>query len=615
MGGASESYNVTFDSRYDSTTNPGLTFTLLNGGNVAISNPVTVPAYGTVEIKVQVSLDAALLTRARDKTITTGTTGRERFSEGGGYVVMTSTGSSPMVRVPVHIAARPASNMGVAETSITLPAAEIGTLSLTPSGTPVDTVDDGSLVYISELMGESPNDTWSTFSNNAADLKYIGAISDYTTSVVGASAFFSIATYGDWDTPTASAVEFDIYIDIDEDGIDDYVLYNTNTGTSTSPTDTMVSVLCSLSTFSCSTADFINWWGGGVNTNLFNNNVMTMDVLLESFGLTNVNTDFDFYVVTFAREAAGAVDVSDMMHYDVAKQSFSATHPVYGLPAWDDNALYSPTLDISYNKTNIVVNQTKGLLLLHQHNAVNTAEVLRFITPTVIKDTVGVFRPGNGLLYLKNDNTPGFADVAINYGLAGDVPVAGDWDGNGTATIGVYRNGIYYLRNSNTVGFANLAFAFGLPGDLPVVGDWNNDGTDTIGVYRNGTFYLRNTNDAGPADISFSLGNPGDVPVAGDWNGDGIDTVGVFRPSNGAIFLRNTNTSGFADIAINYGLPGDQPIVGDWNNDGLDTIGIYRNGSFYLRNSNTLGFADVTFAFGLPGDVPIAGNWDGLPLP
>ncbi|MBK7455681.1 MAG: S8 family serine peptidase [Anaerolineales bacterium] len=251
MGGASESYNVTFDSRYLSATNPGLTFTLLSAGNVAISNPVTVPAYGTVEIKVQVSLDAALLTRARDKTIATG---RERFSEGGGYVVMTSTGSSPMVRVPVHIAARPASNMGVAETSITLPAAEIGTLSLTPSGIPVDTVDDGSLVYISELMGESPNDTWSTFSNNAADLKYIGAISDFTSTVVGKAAFFSIATHGDWDT--LSAVEFDIYIDTNEDGFDDYVLYNTNTG----GTDTMVSVLCSIPSFVCGIEDFINWW-------------------------------------------------------------------------------------------------------------------------------------------------------------------------------------------------------------------------------------------------------------------------------------------------------------------------------------------------------------------
>ena len=242
-----------------------------------------------------------------------------------------------------------------------------------------------------------------------------------------------------------------------------------------------------------------------------------------------------------------------------------------------------------------------------------TAGEVYTITKSGGGDTTGVFRPGNGLLYLKNTNATGFADVAINYGTAGDYPVAGDWDGNGTVTIGIYRNGIFYLRNSNTVGFADLVFAFGQTGDQPVAGDWNGDGIDTIGIYRNGLFLLRNSNSAGAADTSFSLGNPGDVGIAGDWNGDGMDTTGVFRPSNGIIFLKNANTSGFADVALNYGLSGDMPVTGDWDNDGIDTIGVYRNAQFLLRNSNTIGFADIVFALGNPGDMPIAGNWDGLP--
>jgi len=231
------------------------------------------------------------------------------------------------------------------------------------------------------------------------------------------------------------------------------------------------------------------------------------------------------------------------------------------------------------------------------------------------KDTVGVFRPSNGALYLRNSNTTGFADVAINYGLAGDYPVVGDWDGNGTDTIGVYRNGTFLLRNSNSVGFANITVAFGAPGDQPIAGDWNNDGIDTIGVFRSSTatFLLRNTNTPGAPDLSFALGIPGDVGIAGDWNGDGTDTTGVFRPSNGVIFLKNTNTSGIAEIALNYGLPGDQPVVGDWDNNGTTTIGIYRNARFYLRNSNTNGFANILVDLGNVGDMPIAGNWDGVP--
>ena len=236
-------------------------------------------------------------------------------------------------------------------------------------------------------------------------------------------------------------------------------------------------------------------------------------------------------------------------------------------------------------------------------------------TQVLDSETTGVFRPTNGLLYLKNSNTSGFADIAINYGLPGDYPVVGDWDGNGTATIGIYRNGTFYLRNSNTVGFADIVFSFGTPGDQPIAGDWDGDGDDTIGVFRpsTGQFLLRNSNTAGNATMSFYLGNVGDVGIAGDWNGDGTDTTGVFRPSNGIIFLKNTNTSGFADIALNYGIPGDKPVTGDWNNDGVDTIGVYRNGQFFLRNSNTVGFADLVFGLGNPGDMPIAGNWDAKP--
>jgi Zn-dependent metalloprotease len=231
------------------------------------------------------------------------------------------------------------------------------------------------------------------------------------------------------------------------------------------------------------------------------------------------------------------------------------------------------------------------------------------------KDTVGVFRPGNGALYLRNLNVTGFADVAINYGLGGDYPVLGDWDGNGTDTIGIYRNGTFYLRNSNTLGFANITVAFGSLGDQPIAGDWDGDGIDTIGLYRSstGTFLLRNSNTPGAPDLTFALGNVGDVGIAGDWNGDGIDTTGVFRPSNGVIFLKNKNESGFADVALNYGLPGDQPVVGDWDNNGTTTIGIYRNARFYLRNSNTNGFANIQLDLGNVGDMPIAGNWDAKP--
>ena len=231
------------------------------------------------------------------------------------------------------------------------------------------------------------------------------------------------------------------------------------------------------------------------------------------------------------------------------------------------------------------------------------------------RKTAGVFRPSNGIVYLKNSNTGGFADLNLIYGIAGDQPIAGDWDGNGTDTLGIYRNGTFFLRNSNTTGPADIVFSFGAPGDQPVAGDWDGNGSVTIGVYRSttGVFFLRNSNSTGPPDVAFVLGNPGDVAIAGDWNGDGVTTTGVFRPTNGIIYLKNTNVSGNADIGLVYGNAGDKPLAGDWDGDGVDSVGIYRGGLFYLRNSNTQGFADLVFALGNNGDVPIAGDWDGLP--
>ena len=224
-------------------------------------------------------------------------------------------------------------------------------------------------------------------------------------------------------------------------------------------------------------------------------------------------------------------------------------------------------------------------------------------------DTIGVYRPSDGSMYLRRSNTTGFADVSSVYGLASDVPVAGDWDGDGTSTIGVFRNGVFLLRNSVTAGFADVEVPFGLPTDRPVVGDWDGDGDDTIGVYRDGQLFVRNDNTVGPPDVELVFGIAGDLPVAGDWDGDGADTIGVFRPSTATFHLRNSLTSGPADVSAGFGLSDDLPVVGDWDDDGIDTIGVYRDAIFYLRDTVSSGDADVVAALGVAGDVPIAGRW------
>jgi uncharacterized delta-60 repeat protein len=233
--------------------------------------------------------------------------------------------------------------------------------------------------------------------------------------------------------------------------------------------------------------------------------------------------------------------------------------------------------------------------------------------PAKNASTPGQFRPSNGFVYIRNSNDTGFANAEFFYGTAGDVPVSGDWDGNGTDTIGIYRNGVFFLRNTNTSGFADIQFSFGGPGDIPIVGDWDGDGIDTVGIVRGNTIFLKNTNTEGNADIQFAYGTSTDIFITGDWDGDGIDTIGCFRPTNGFVYIRNTNTTGIADFEFFYGQAGDKPVTGDWDGNGTDTIGIVRGNQWFLRNSNTSGFAEIQYFYGTDTDVPITGDWNGLP--
>ncbi len=234
---------------------------------------------------------------------------------------------------------------------------------------------------------------------------------------------------------------------------------------------------------------------------------------------------------------------------------------------------------------------------------------LTFHSPGIYRDGEFHLINSSNKFYSLNSNILINADQVFGYGIAGDLPIVGNWDGDGVETVGIYRNGAFYLRNSNTAGNADQVFGYGIAGDLPVVGDWDGDGVETVGIYRNGAFYLRNSNTAGNADQVFGYGIAGDLPVVGDWDGDGVETVGIYR--NGAFYLRNSNTAGNADQVFGYGIAGDLPVVGDWDGDGVETVGIYRNGAFYLRNSNTAGNADQVFGYGIAGDLPVVGDWDG----
>ena len=42
---------------------------------------------------------------------------------------------------------------------------------------------------------------------------------------------------------------------------------------------------------------------------------------------------------------------------------------------------------------------------------------------------------------------------------------------------------IWMLRNSNNGGLADLRFSFGAVGYTPITGDWDGNGSDSIGMF------------------------------------------------------------------------------------------------------------------------------------
>jgi len=181
------------------------------------------------------------------------------------------------------------------------------------------------------------------------------------------------------------------------------------------------------------------------------------------------------------------------------------------------------------------------------------------------------------------------------FGYSTDVPLAGDWNGDGKDEIGVYRPSDYcFYLDYNGDGawdggngdkkLGPLGFDFK---DIPVTGDWNGDGKDEIGVWRpaDQCFYLDASGDgkwdAAEKDIkSGPLGEVGDVPLSGDWNGDGRDEVGFWEPDSRYFYIDNDRDGKWdadkGDLKLGpYGESYDTPVGGKWDGGNKDLVGVW----------------------------------------
>lgn len=254
-------------------------------------------------------------------------------------------------------------------------------------------------------------------------------------------------------------------------------------------------------------------------------------------------------------------------------------------------------------------------------------------------DNLGVGRSGGAWLldtvnekaYIAGETT--FMNGFIPTGgvQSTDVPVSGDWTGEGRAKIGYYRpsTGEWFLDANGDGVFDSGDYQFvfgGSSGDKPVVGDWAALGRDCVGVFSAGYFWTLDSNcnqhwDFSDAGFAFG-GVAGDVPVVGKWLGPSTK-VGVVRPYtinnvpqgppyfwvlDGAppLAAQAAHLPGFT-FAFG-GVAGDKFVAGDWWGTGRATAGVYRSGT-WLLDDGTHAYNYIYQFGGVAGDVPVVGKW------
>jgi subtilisin family serine protease len=232
----------------------------LPGAAYAVSpRSVTLAPGKSAQVRVTLTVDPSRLIHKADPTISLDPLGdgtmREFLADISSHLLVTPAGSDSSLRVPVFAAPRPASTLTAPARVAVRGSGDVLTGSLTLSGRGVDV--RGTQVYERErsrvsamqLMAESPRlpqclpgvstGCVTTRDQASADMRYVGFTSDAReiaarggdplSAETPAKAFFGIASWQPWRS-AADIATFLIYLDTDNDGVEDLIVANSNAG-------------------------------------------------------------------------------------------------------------------------------------------------------------------------------------------------------------------------------------------------------------------------------------------------------------------------------------------------------------------------------------------------
>ncbi|MBL8181386.1 MAG: VCBS repeat-containing protein [Blastocatellia bacterium] len=228
---------------------------------------------------------------------------------------------------------------------------------------------------------------------------------------------------------------------------------------------------------------------------------------------------------------------------------------------------------------------------------------------------LAVWRPSSGVWWvLGSSSTPQYAQA---WGLTGDEPVPGDYDGDGKTDFSIFRNSTgewYVLRSSDNAWMPVLAW--GLSSDKRVAADFDGDGKTDRAVWRpsDGTWYIVHSS-TGLA-VYQNYGTNGDVPAPADYDGDGRADIAVFRPSNTTYYSINTSNSAPQAVALGAGTAS---VGADYDGDGKADYAVRSGANWIIKPSsgNTAGLGGtvanglVTVPWQESSDIAVHNDYDG----
>lgn len=121
-------------------------------------------------------------------------------------------------------------------------------------------------------------------------------------------------------------------------------------------------------------------------------------------------------------------------------------------------------------------------------------------------------------------------------------------------------------------------FRFGSEGDQPIAGDFNGDGVSSLGIFRGGRWLLDVNGDGRfdtEHDTMSEFGQAGDIAIVGDFNGDGLDEIAVVRGNQVIVDSNGNGKLDTTDRVFELQGDGDGVVVGDFDGDGLDEAAFY----------------------------------------